>query len=83
MTQADGYIEESNGNKYLVFASTDENKAVSAKYTELSDGIKNLIQRVDDKPGEYRKDFMKIRFKSDDNLPLNKILKLHNLTVVV
>ena len=30
-----GFIEESNGNKYLVFASTDENKEVLEKYTEL------------------------------------------------
>ena len=26
---------------------------------------------------------MKIKFNSDDNLPLNKILKLHMLTVIV
>ena len=26
---------------------------------------------------------MKIQFNSDDNLPLNKILKLHNLTIIV
>ena len=26
---------------------------------------------------------MKIKFNSDDNLPLNKILKLHNLTIIV
>ena len=31
----DGYIEESNGNKYLIFASTDINKEVLTKYTEL------------------------------------------------
>ena len=30
-----------------------------------------------------KKDFMKIRFESDDNLPLNKTLKLHMLTVIV
>ena len=24
--EVDGYIEESNGNKYLTFASTDKNK---------------------------------------------------------
>ena len=33
--------------------------------------------------GEYEKDFMKIKFNSDDNLPLNKMLKLHMLTVIV
>ena len=26
---------------------------------------------------------MKIKFNSDDNLPLNKVLKLHMLTIVV
>ena len=26
---------------------------------------------------------MKIKFNSDDNLPLNKMLRLHNLTIVV
>ena len=26
---------------------------------------------------------MEIKFDSDDNLPLSKILKLHNLTVIV
>ena len=30
-----GFIEESNGSKYLAFASTDENKEVLEKYTEL------------------------------------------------
>ena len=26
---------------------------------------------------------MKIKFNSDDNLPLNKILKIHNITIVI
>ena len=32
--------------------------------------------------GEYEKEYMKIRFSSDDNLLLNKRLKLHILTVI-
>ena len=31
----------------------------------------------------YEKDFMKIRFESDDNLPFDKIIKLHVLTVII
>ena len=81
--EVDGYIEKSNGNKYLVFAFTDKNKEVLEKYADLCYGIKNLIKRVNDKPGEYGKDFMKNKFNSDNNFPLNKIVKLHNLTVVV
>ena len=53
------------------------------KYTELWDEIKSPIDKIDNKPGKYKKDFRKIKFNSDDNLPLNKILKLHMLTVIV
>ena len=44
--KVDGNIEEDNGNKYLVFDSTDENKEVLKKYTELWDGIKNEIETI-------------------------------------
>ena len=43
--KVNGYIEESNGNKYLILASADKTKEVLTKYTELWDGIKNLIER--------------------------------------
>ena len=33
--------------------------------------------------GKYGKDFMKIKFNSHDNLPLNKTLKLHNMTIII
>ena len=42
-----------------------------------------MIKKINGKSGEYGKDFSKIKFISDDNLPLNKILKLHNLIIVV
>ena len=81
--EVDGYIEEKNGSKYLVFASTDKKKEVLKKYAEVWDEIKSLIEKINDKPGEYGKDFMKIKFSSDDKLSFNKTLKLHNLTVDV
>ena len=46
-------------------------------------GIKNSIEKINNKSGEYGKDFIKIKFNSDDSLPLNKILKLHNITIIV
>ena len=45
-------------------------------------GIKNQIKKINDKPGKYEDDFMKIKFNSDDNLPLNKPLKFNNLTII-
>ena len=84
IAKVEGYIEESNGNKSLVFTSTDKNKEVLTKYGELWDGNKNLIKTMNSgETGEHGKDFMKIKFNWNDDFPLNKILKLHNLTVVV
>ena len=82
--KVDGYIKENNRNKYLVFDSTDENKKIFKKYRELWDGIKNEIETINGgKKAEYSKDFMKIKFNTDDNLPLNKPLKLHLLTIIL
>ena len=82
--KAERYIKENNGNKYLVFSSTDGNKKLLAKFTKLWDEIKHFIEKINEvKKDEYEKDFMKIKFNSDDNLPLNKMLKLHTLTVIV
>ena len=82
--KADGYIEENNGKKYLVFTFTDGNKKVLAKFTKFWDEIKPLIEAIrEGKKCEYEKDFSKIKFNSEDNLPLNKMLKLHMLTVIV
>ena len=54
------------------------------KYTELWDGIKSEIETINGgKKGEYGKDFMKVKFNTHDNLSLNKVLKLHMLTIIV
>ena len=68
----DRCIEDNNRNKLLLVIPRDKNKEVLTKYTELWDGIKNLIEKTNDKPDEYGKGFMKIEFYSNDNLPLNK-----------
>ena len=38
---------------------------VLSKYTEFLKGIKSLIGKIDAKPNEYAKNFMKIRFESN------------------
>ena len=80
--EVDGNIEEeSNGNKYLTFASTHKNKKTLEKYKKLWDKIKYHAQTINaDKYDEYEKDYMRIKFNSNDDLPLNKILKLRILT---
>ena len=80
--KADGYIEAKNENKCLILASTDKSKEVFKQYAQLYNEIKYPIKTINGvEPGEYEKDFMKIKFNSDDDdFPLNEILKLHNLT---
>ena len=69
----DAYIEESGENKYLIFASTDKNEMVLGHYTEIWDEIKEQIELVSgNKVIKYSKDFMKIKFESDDDLPISK-----------
>ena len=84
INHASGYIEEKTGNKYLIFNSIDENKGVLKKYADVWDGIKNKIKAINgDKENDYGKDYMKIKFNSDDDLPLNKPLKFHVMTLII
>ena len=44
---ASGYIEENNGDKYLIFDdSVNENKELLKKYADIWDGIKNEIKAI-------------------------------------
>ena len=80
----DGYDEESNGDKYLIVTSTDNNKEVLKKYVELWDKVKNQIETINGgEPIDYKKDFMKSRFESDDDLPLGKMLSIPDTMVVI
>ena len=78
ITHANGYIEEKGINKHLVFHSADENKELLKKYNDVFNGIRDKIKEINSNECDYEKDYMKIKFNSDDNLPLNKQLKFHN-----
>ena len=43
-------------------------------------GIKDKIKEVNSGECDYEKDYMKTKFNSDDNVPLNKPLKFHNIS---
>ena len=71
----DGFIEEKEGDKYLNIALTDRNSEALRKYSEVWNGIKDCIGKINDGEfGECDKDYMKIIFNSDDNISLNKEL---------
>ena len=63
-----GYIEEKGVNKYLVFDSTDKNKELLKKYNDVFNGSRDKIKEVSSDECDYKKDYMKIKLKSDDDL---------------
>ena len=83
ITHANGSIEEKGVNKYLVFDSTDENKELLKKYNDVFNGIRDKIKEINSNECDYEKDYMKIKFNSDDDLPLNKSLKFHLMTITI
>ena len=78
---ANGYFEEKRVNKYLIFDSTDENKELLKKYNDVWGGIRDKIKEVNSGECDYEEEYIKIN--SDDNLPLNKPLKFHNMTITI
>ena len=56
---------------------------VTKKYKNVWSRIKNKIEAVSSGKYDYEKDYMKIKFNSDDDLPLNKPLKFHAMTIII
>ena len=83
VNHTNGYIEEKGVNRYLIFDSTDENKELLKKHIDFWNGIKNKTEEVSSGKCDYEKDYMKIKFNCDDDLTLNKPLKLHNMTIII
>ena len=84
VNHASEYIEEKNGNKYLILDdSVNENKGLIKKYANVWDGIQNEIKAINGgKESDYGKDYMKIKLNSDDDVPLKKPLKFA-MTIII
>ena len=67
ITHAGGYIEEINGDEYIIFDSRD--KELLKKYNDVFNGIMDKIKKITNDKCDYEKDYMKIKFNSDDDLP--------------
>ena len=67
INHANRYIEEKNENKY----------------NDVWSGIKDKIEEVSIGEHNYEKDYIKIKFNSDDDLPLNKLVKFYNMTIII
>ena len=81
INRIDGFVEEKNGSKYLNISDTDRNEVLT-KYNQVFDGIKYHIKKIDNNDSKYDKDYMKITFNTDDDIPLNKQLYFLTLTII-
>ena len=77
------HFEEVDGDKYLITSS--ENGDIMQKYQEVFDGIKELIEKINyyGQSIKYDDNYMKIKFNTDDNIPLNKIIYFPTITIIV
>ena len=73
---ATGYFKEKNGEKYLILDLIE-------KYEEVCSGIKSEIETINGEELFYKKNYGKIGFNTDDNVPLSKKLKFPSLTIIV
>ena len=63
---------------------THDNNQVSTHYAKVWNGILEQIKKINDGlVNEWVKDYMKIKFDLNDDIPLNKILNFRALTFVI
>ena len=55
------------------------------KYQEVFDGIKETIKRINDYsyPIKYDENYIKIKFNTNDNIILNKIIYFLKITIII
>ena len=77
------HFEEVDGDKYLIVSS--DNSDIVQKYQEVFDGIKEIIKKINDYglPVKYDDNYMKIKFNTDDNIPLNKVIYFPTITIII
>ena len=78
-----GHFEKVDGDKYLIINS--ENGDITQKYQEVFNGIKEIIKKTNDynQPIKHDYNYMKIKFNTDDNIPLNKIIYFPTTTIII
>ena len=77
------YFQKTNGNKYLTLVLINESKEKIKKYKELWIKIRDLIRSVTKNLDDYDQNYVKIKFNSDDELPLNKMIEIPSMMIVV
>ena len=77
-SKVNGYFERINKNKYMNLVSTNESNEIN-KYEELWHKIRGLIRSINKNSDDYDRKYRKIKFNSEDELPLNKKIEIPSM----
>ena len=74
---------DGDGDKYLIISS--ENGDIMQKYQEVFNGIKEVIKKINDysQPIKYAENYMKVKFNTDINITLNKIVYFPTTNIII
>ena len=75
-------VGEENGIKYLKIEK-NHSELVLNKWNQVFDSIKYQIKEISNEECNFKNDFNKIKFISDDSLRLDKLIYFPTLTVVI
>ena len=83
INRAKGHFEEKDGDKCLIISS--ENGDIMQKYQKVFDGVKEIIKKINgySQPIKYDDNYMKIKFSTNDNIILNKIIYFPTITITI
>ena len=73
------YFEEISKNKHLTLVSTNKSKEKIKQYQKVWSKTRDLIVSITKNIRKYKK----IKFKLDDQLPLNKPIEIPSMIIVV
>ena len=77
------YFEEINKNKYLTLVPINESKGIRKNYEDLWRKTRDLTRSINKNSNDYNEKYMKIKFNSDVELPLNKTIEIASMIIVL
>ena len=77
------HFEETNKSKYLPLVPTNKSKEKIKKYEQLWIKTRDFIRSITKILDDYDEKYMKIKFRSDEELPLNKMVEILSIIKVV
>ena len=83
INRINGFKEAKNGVKYLIISDTGKSSEIFKKYNKVFDGIKYHIKNINNNDRKYDKNYMKIKFYTDVDIPLNKESYFPTITIII